>query len=496
MTSQAVLYVVNKGLDVANDYQRLKQEYANLESQASGLVSKYRQLYDENAKFRAQFNCGQKDRLNNPALAGGQSYDQSQLVNALLVSVLTIIEKYVVLDRNLRALGGFINKVNFQIEVLEEENKIFSDAIKNGVTNDKNGIVCVKKVSQVETNLKQSPPVRIPEPRFSPDEIDELKGAVKKAAASSAVSPKPSPAPAVSPKPSPAPAVSPKPSPASGTFTGKTIEEEVEEVRKRQEAEEAAEEAERKRKVEEIRKRKAEEAAAAAAKPSSPATAKKVEECQFKVGDEVIVQKNGNVIKKDVKGTIGDVAFDPANKCQYLVQVGTIEEGFEEIDLVLAPAAKPPSPAAKPPTPSSSASGTSASKIKSPKDKFDEITAYVNKASERKEEKLAKDAGILVDGLFSDLVKDNNLVIDDDTKGELTSPYVIVSLYNKLPNQQLKNDFVLLMADKLDDILKKINPTLAGGSIDPYYMKYMKYKTKYLVKSDKTKEIVRKLFIN
>jgi len=61
MTSQAVLYVVNKGLDVANDYQRLKQEYANLESQASGLVSKYRQLYDENAKFRAQFNCGQKD---------------------------------------------------------------------------------------------------------------------------------------------------------------------------------------------------------------------------------------------------------------------------------------------------------------------------------------------------------------------------------------------------------------------------------------------------
>ena len=30
MTSQAVLYVVNKGLDVANDYQRLKQEYAML----------------------------------------------------------------------------------------------------------------------------------------------------------------------------------------------------------------------------------------------------------------------------------------------------------------------------------------------------------------------------------------------------------------------------------------------------------------------------------
>jgi hypothetical protein len=60
--------------------------------------------------------------------------------------------------------------------------------------------------------------------------------------------------------------------------------------------------------------------------------------------------------------------------------------------------------------------------------------------------------------------------------------------------EQKANTVIQKINNKDSNILKKLGLTMAGGKLvyDKYYMKYMKYKTKYLIKTGKTDNIIRK----
>jgi len=81
----------------------------------------------------------------------------------------------------------------------------------------------------------------------------------------------------------------------------------------------------------------------------------------------------------------------------------------------------------------------------------------------------------------------------DDLNEMITNNDDFTAIYTELQIAFLYE----VVADKDKFIQALINKKSGGGYLnDPYYMKYMKYKTKYLVKSNKTRDVVKKIFIN